>query len=312
MKLSIKTPARLHLGLIDLNGNLGRLYGSIGVAIDRPNIALEAESREKLKIAGLEKDRVANAVQKFSEYYGINPKIGIDVKASIPQHAGLGSGTQLCLAVGTALALVHGIKASTREIASVMSRGFVSGIGVGCFERGGFMVDGGLNVLYQTPPQQIFHAVFPKDWAYVIAIPVIKKGLSGRQENNAFRQIIPGPVKNAQEISRLVLMKMLPSLLEQDIEGFGYALTEIDRKTGEYYRDIPQDKTRAKIIKHMIGAGAYGAGQSSWGPAVYGLTDKGNAASLEAEAENFLKENKIKGKVFTAQADNRGAVIRKS
>ncbi len=29
-------PARLHLGFLDLNGGLGRLFGSIGLAIDTP------------------------------------------------------------------------------------------------------------------------------------------------------------------------------------------------------------------------------------------------------------------------------------
>ena len=33
-------PARLHLGFLDLNGSLGRLFGSIGLAIDRPRTEL--------------------------------------------------------------------------------------------------------------------------------------------------------------------------------------------------------------------------------------------------------------------------------
>jgi len=311
MKIRIKTPARLHLGLIDLNGNLGRLYGSIGLAVNYPNVVLEAESAEKLEVYGLEKDRTAKAVSRFSAYYNIDPKIHLEIKEAISKHSGLGSGTQLSLAVGTALARIHGIKASAPEIASVMGRGFVSGVGVAAFERGGFSVDGGLNVLYQTPPQAVFHQNFPKDWVFVVAVPKLKKGLSGKQEKEAFQGIIPGLEKNASEISRLVLMKMLPSLLEKDIESFGFALTEIDKKTGEYYKDIPQDKTSAIIMQHMIGLGAHGAGQSSWGPAVYGLIEKKYAAGLDNEIKEFLSENKIAGKVFIAEADNKGAVIEK-
>ena len=312
MDISIKTPARLHLGLIDLNGSLGRLYGSIGCAIDRPNLVLEAESSNKPVYSGPEKERVSKAASRFCEYYGIEPKIKITIKESIQTHTGLGSGTQLSLAVGTALTKVHGIKASTREIASVMGRGFVSGTGVAAFEKGGFVVDGGLNVLDQTPPEPLFHKELPDDWRFVVAIPEISQGLSGRQEKDAFKNIIPGAEKIASEVSRLVVMKMLPSLQEQDIEGFGYALSEIDRKSGEYYKDIPRDKTLPKLIKHMVGAGAYGAGQSSWGPAVYGLTEKETATGLAAEIGNFLEENRIKGKTFIAQADNRGAVLKVS
>jgi beta-RFAP synthase len=309
MKLRIKTPARLHLGLIDLNGNLGRLYGSIGVAIDSPNIVLEAESGGRMESFGLEKDRVAKAVSRFAEYYNIEPKIRLEVKESIPKHSGLGSGTQLYLAVGTALARIHGIKASAPEIASVMGRGFVSGVGVAAFERGGFSVDGGLNVLYQMPPQPVFHQNLPRDWVFVVALPKIKKGLSGKQEKDAFRNIIPGRETIAANISRLVLMKLLPSLLEKDIEGFGYALTEIDHKTGEYYKGIPPDKTAAMIMQHMIGLGAHGAGQSSWGPAVYGLIEKRYASALVVETKEFLSDNKVAGKVFIALPDNKGAIV---
>ena len=48
MKVYVKTPARLHLGLIDLNGDLGRLFGGLGVAINCPNFVLEAKNRRRL------------------------------------------------------------------------------------------------------------------------------------------------------------------------------------------------------------------------------------------------------------------------
>ena len=33
-EISITSPARLHLGFMDLNGSLGRKFGSVGLAID--------------------------------------------------------------------------------------------------------------------------------------------------------------------------------------------------------------------------------------------------------------------------------------
>jgi len=196
-----------------------------------------------------------------------------------------------------------------REIASVMGRGFVSGVGVSAFERGGFSVDSGLNVLTQAPPVPLFHSRFPENWAFVVAVPRIKKGLSGRREKDAFRKIIPRPEKNASEISRLVLMKMLPSLIEKDIAGFGYAMTLIDQKTGGYYAGLRLDGRLKKITAHMTDLGAYGAGQSSWGPAVYGLTEKKYAPSIEAGIKEYLSEIKVPGTVYVAAADNRGAIV---
>ena len=52
MKIYVRTPARLHLGLIDLGGELGRVFGGIGVAINCPNVILEAESSQNFEIKG--------------------------------------------------------------------------------------------------------------------------------------------------------------------------------------------------------------------------------------------------------------------
>jgi beta-ribofuranosylaminobenzene 5'-phosphate synthase len=41
--IEVRANARLHLGLLDNNGDLGRLYGSIGLAVDRPKLVLKAD-----------------------------------------------------------------------------------------------------------------------------------------------------------------------------------------------------------------------------------------------------------------------------
>jgi beta-ribofuranosylaminobenzene 5'-phosphate synthase len=44
--IEVRSCARLHLGLLDNNGEMGRLYGSIGVAVNRPKLLLKAEAGE--------------------------------------------------------------------------------------------------------------------------------------------------------------------------------------------------------------------------------------------------------------------------
>ena len=39
--MQIETSARLHLSLIDLNGSIGRVDGSIGLTLDKPSLKLE-------------------------------------------------------------------------------------------------------------------------------------------------------------------------------------------------------------------------------------------------------------------------------
>jgi predicted sugar kinase len=55
--------------------------------------------------------------------------------------------------------------------------------------------------------------------------------------------------------------------------------------------------------------GAYGVGQSSWGPAFYGLTLKNEAKEIQLKVQAFLRKS-VGGRVFTAKANNRGAYIK--
>jgi len=134
VKVYVKTPARLHLGLIDLNGNLGRIFGGLGVGINRPNVILEAQQFETLAVTGEEIGQVKSLAKRFFDAYNIKAKANIHVKQAIPEHVGLGSGTQLALAVATALAKLFNVKASAQELALAMGRARRSGIGTAVFQ----------------------------------------------------------------------------------------------------------------------------------------------------------------------------------
>ena len=133
MKVYVKTPARLHLGLIDLNGDLGRLFGGLGVGIDRPNVVLEAEQSETLAVAGEKTEQVKTLAERFLETYKVKASVSVNVKQVIPEHVGLGSGTQLALAVATALARLFYVKASVQELAEAMGRGQRTSVGTTIF-----------------------------------------------------------------------------------------------------------------------------------------------------------------------------------
>ena len=50
-------PARLHLGFLDLNGDIGRHYGSIGLAIDEPTTTLRVSRANSDEVTGHEQER---------------------------------------------------------------------------------------------------------------------------------------------------------------------------------------------------------------------------------------------------------------
>jgi len=313
VKVYVKTPARLHLGLIDLNGDLGRLFGGLGVGIDRPNVILEAQWSERLAVTGEKTDVVKTLAKRFLDAYDIKANASINVKKSIPEHAGLGSGTQLALAVATALAKLFDVNASIRELAKAMGRGQRTSVGTTIFERGGFVVDGGKNVSKDSFPATIFRQPFPKEWVFVVAIPNVEKGLARDEETAAFAGMSPMLAEDAGKICRLTMMKLLPSLIERDIKSFGEALTQIQTIIGGYFA-VAQGGTYSSLAATegtalMRKLGAYGVGQSSWGPAFYGLTQKDEAQKIQLKVQAFLR-NSVGGQVFTAKANNRGAYIK--
>jgi len=196
MRVYVKTPSRLHLALIDLNGDLGRVDGSIGLALDYPNTILEATRSRELKVVGERADFVEDLVRRFLQRVGVKGTIRVSVKNLIPAHVGLGSGTQLSLAVASALSHIFRIRKTTREIAAIMGRGGTSGIGVMAFEKGGLIVDGGhsfgngkekqsflpSSASSAPPPQVIARYEVPQQWRFVVAIPNAQRGLHGEDQ----------------------------------------------------------------------------------------------------------------------------------
>lgn len=313
MKVYIKTPARLHLGLIDLNGDLGRIFGGLGVGIDRPNVILEALHSKRLAVSGYKTGLVEALAKRFFKTYDIKANVKIRVKQAIPEHTGLGSGTQLALAVATALSKLFDVNASNQELAKVMGRGQRTSIGTTIFERGGFVVDGGKNVSVGSFPATILRRPFPMEWVFVVALPNVEKGLFSDKETSAFEALAPMLAEDAGKICRLTMMKLLPSLIEVDIKSFGEALTQIQIIIGGYFAAAQggtySSQTATEGIALMQRLGAYGVGQSSWGPAFYGLTLKHEAKEIQLKVQAFLRKG-VGGHVFTAKANNRGAYIK--
>jgi beta-RFAP synthase len=326
--IEVRTSARLHLGLLDNNGELGRLFGSIGLAVNHPQLLLRAEPSDRLVVEGLESERVTAYARRFIQRYGVPSGARMNLVAGIPAHVGLGSGTQIALAVGAALARLAGLRLSTEEIALAAGRGVRSGIGIATFQHGGFVLDGGHRTA--TPdavssglqtgqpensriPPILFQQSVPKDWFFVIAIPT-GQGISGERENNAFSHLPETAPELAEKVSRLLLMKMLPALVEKDIVSFGQALTRIQQIVGDCFAAVQggrySNPLSEQLIEFLLKRGAVGAGQSSWGPAVYGMVRGRNSAKqLAKELQAFLASHGD-GQAFCVQPQNRGAIVK--
>ena len=147
-----------------------------------------------------------------------------------------------------------------------------------------------------------------------MAIPQVKSGLSGEAEAHAFGELPPMSAEQAGRVSHLVLMSLLPALKEKDAGTFGSALTQIQNIVGDCFASAQggrfSSSPSGECIGFMLKHGACGAGQSSWGPTVYGLVEgKAAAQKLTAELQVFLRRG-VGGEVFCTGAQNRGAYIR--
>lgn len=318
MKVYVKTPARLHLGLIDMNRELSRVFGGLGIGINYPNVILEASQSNKIKIIGERKELSEKYVKRFLEKYEVQKKFCLEVKSVIPEHSGLGSGTQLALAIAKALAKLSNIEASIQDLSLKMGRGKRTGVGTAIFDQGGFVVDGGKTIDNTTGKigklsPLIFSRSVPEDWRFVVVIPDVKKGLANIKELVAFQEV---PIMRSEDVGiicRLILMKLLPSVIEDNIKNFGEALTKIQITVGKSFSSVQGGIFSSTIveegIEYLIKLGAYGAGQSSWGPTFYGLTNINEAPNLKNKMIEFL-EKKTGGIVFIAEPNNKGAYIK--
>ena len=176
--VSVTAPARLHMGFLDPNASLYRKFGSIGLALNEIATRVTVRRSHRLEANGPQSERVLNVAQNFLDALGIQDAVHVEIDQAIPEHVGLGSGTQMSLATGIAISHLFGLDLSVREVASLTDRGARSGIGIGTFEFGGLIVDGGRALGTETPPiicrAPAFHIQLHLDDYVHLGIPIFK------------------------------------------------------------------------------------------------------------------------------------------
>ena len=292
-RVIVEAPARLHFGVLDLGGRLGRCFGGLGAAIPHPSLRIEVSASDRLSGAGPECERAVEFARRFLAYHRLPRGAHVVVRQAIPAHSGLGSGTQLALAVGSALSEIYGISGDVLQLAQATGRGKRSAIGTWAFALGGFIVEGGRRPESESIAPLLARFAIPNEWRYVLAVPSGGRGLSGAAETRAFEELPHPSDREVERVSHLVLMQLLPALVEVDLPSFGAALSEVQRITGGWFATqqggIFAPGPTQELITAMARWGAAGVGQSSWGPAAYGLVEGADAgAALARRVEALL------------------------
>ncbi|PSQ08469.1 GHMP kinase [Halobacteriales archaeon QS_6_71_20] len=320
--VTVTSGARLHFGFGNLSLAHGRLYGAAGVAVDAPRTRVRVAPADAVESDhGAARRYAARACELLDV-----PGAAVAVAEQLPRHMGLGSGTQLALATLAGVARAYGREPRVRERAPAMGRGGRSGVGVAAFETGGFALDAGhptgrfttarpADGDWRVPAVAACHRV-PDDWRFLLVVPDAEPGRSGDDEDSAIRGAVEEADPDvADRVAGVIQRRLLPAIAEGSAERFGAAVAEVGRLNGAWFADEQGGVYRppvGDVVADLSEAPAvFGAGQSSWGPTVYGVTDRGRGDAARAAGERALAAAGVDGDVRVVEPRNRGAEIRR-
>jgi beta-ribofuranosylaminobenzene 5'-phosphate synthase len=285
-EIVVTAPARLHFGMLDPAGIGERRFGGCGVAVESPRVvvAVRSASGQEVTARGWQANRATAFARRARDAFGHRGGVEIEVREAIPPHAGLGSGTKLGLAVALGVAELTGVAAGPQQLAEASGRGARSSVGCWTFAAPGLVVEAGVREGGWISPLVARHPM-PERWRCVLALPLDGEGLSGDAEERFFDRLHERPA-GEPSVSRLLLTALLPGLVTGDIGEFAAALTEIQREIGSMFATQQGGvfhPRAAPVVDalHALGVGA--VGQSSWGPAVYGIVEDPERAAEVAE-----------------------------
>lgn len=317
-EITVRTGCRLHFGLLANQPQSGRSFGGAGLMIDSVGstvVVRQDEADFRIADSSVCRGRVEEFVTAYLQACpeDVRPSgFVVDVEEAVPQHVGLGSGTQLGMAIAQALSLwTRDCAADAPTLGGRVGRGGRSALGIYGFSQGGFLVDGGKLRPAGVAPL-VARVDFPANWRIVLATPKEDAGLSGDAEVRAFSQLPPMPVSITAELCRILLMELLPSVVEADFDRCGESLFCFGRTVGEYFRPaqggVFASRRMEDLCGHLRRLGVRGVGQTSWGPTLFVLCR--HDAAAQSLVADLAGESRWKDCVFRIAAPlNGGAKV---
>jgi predicted sugar kinase len=270
--VEVRTPARIHIGMLSFGHAGRRAYGGVGVMLDRPGVVLRAWRSPRFEARGPLADRALQFARQCAVDRGGGPlSCTIEVVSAPRSHVGLGSGTQLglavaaaidalaavpdaadpgqCRAVGSQPPRVPRIVGGERRfgeqdavgLARVSGRGRRSCVGVYGFGGGGLIVEAGRAVTMPSVTEDDATRAFsplvarvhlPEAWRCVLLIRRDAVGLHGEAERAAFGALPPMACEVSAELARIALLELVPAASEGRFAEFSDAVRRYGRLAG--------------------------------------------------------------------------------
>jgi beta-ribofuranosylaminobenzene 5'-phosphate synthase len=311
--VQVSAPSRLHFGLLRFAPASGVGFGGIGLMIDSPRVVVVLSKANHWSADGPEAQRALawarSALEKFLPTAEFALKIQVSA-CPIP-HTGLGTGTQLALAIATAVrALCELPRLPVEEIAPAMGRGLRSAVGSYGFYSGGLILETGQDTTGYLGQLQ-HRMALPRDWNILLITPPTELGCHGRLEAEAFDQLGAMPESTSQRLLELATKQIVTAAQQNDTATFDQAIYQYGLLSGECFSSVQggpfASVATARRVAFLRKIGAQGVGQSSWGPTVYALLREDSPDTLIAQLATRPEFADCHFEITAP--DNRGAIV---
>lgn len=230
-------------------------------------------------VGGPGHERVSQVADRFIHVVGLpqRPAIHVSILSRPDAHTGLGSGTQLDLAVADGLNYLTGNKLSARQLAvEVAQRGLRSAVGVHGYWQGGLIYERGV-------PDQSLSAInpivcrltIPDQWRIALLRPQIiaAEKVAGAMEANCFQAVERPKHESSEALANIIEKRLLPAVESADFAQFCESVRTYNYNSGMFFAEVQGGAYNGPqitaCIQHLTKVGFPGVGQSSWGPTVF-------------------------------------------
>ena len=270
-RVTIRTGARLHFGLLDTAAP----FGGAGVMIDQPATQVVVDPSASFQCDAAIADRTQLILERILKRLGLTrrPSCRILVPCRASAHAGLGSGTQLSLAIAEGLCRHLGWKMSESEIGcQLAARGKRSAVGVHGYFHGGLIHESSDRACQLNPVRQ--HVTLPTVWRVGFFVPRESAStVSGDLEAEKFARLASSAGRQRADLDRVLVEQLLPAADAGHFEAFATAVQTYNRLSGGLFAPVQGGPYNGPAVTALVqalrSAGATGVGQSSWGPGVF-------------------------------------------
>lgn len=284
--------------------------------IDHPRtvIRVETNSQFALGSGGLSsetsRDRIEAIAGRIAQHFQLDqwPRCRVTVEQQPDSHHGLGSGTQLALAVTDGILRCIGLSAEDPVLAlKLAARGRRSAVGIHGYFRGGMIFedrDAEVTELASSAGQASSAELaglnplrkrleIPDAWRVVLFRPRdVVATVSGDVESEKFECSHRDDSEIANHLTSTFESRIAPAVRSSRFDEFASAVEDFNRESGSLFASVQGGPYNGPAISELVAelqaSGAVGVGQSSWGPTVFAWF------ASQAEADAFLASHRVR------------------